>query len=178
MYPAPTRCPICGGTLHVEKLACPDCHTALEGKFSLQETTAIPPESWDQTLQQLAQLPPEYLDLILQQLPQFTPAQWDFLQRISRLKPEQWRFIEIFLRAEGRLNRVQEEINLSYPTVRNRLNEVVRDLGYEITEGEPEKPFPPSEKNPGNSSTLTVLERLSEGSLDIEDALRQLKSGS
>ena len=47
------------------------------------------------------------------------------------LAPEQLDFIETFVRCEGKLTRVQEEMALSYPTVRNRLQEVIRALGYE-----------------------------------------------
>jgi hypothetical protein len=40
-------------------------------------------------------------------------------------------FLLTFVRCEGRLNRMEEEMKLSYPTLRNRLNEIVRALGYE-----------------------------------------------
>jgi hypothetical protein len=35
MYPLLTTCPVCGGPLHVTRLACDDCHTSLEGEFTL-----------------------------------------------------------------------------------------------------------------------------------------------
>lgn len=35
MYPVPTTCPVCSGTLQVERLRCETCATALEGHFSL-----------------------------------------------------------------------------------------------------------------------------------------------
>jgi len=41
--------------------------------------------------------------------------------RLFQLTPEQLHFVEIFLRCEGKINRVQEEVGLSYPTVRSRL---------------------------------------------------------
>ena len=40
--------------------------------------------------------------------------------RFCRLTPEHLGFIEIFLRCEGNLSRVEKELNLSYPTVRNK----------------------------------------------------------
>src|SRR4030042_464494 len=62
-----------------------------------------------------------------------TSIQGAFLpQRLSRLTSEQWEFVELFLRSEGKLNRVQEELRLSYPTVKNRLHEVMRAMGYEV----------------------------------------------
>ncbi len=42
------------------------------------------------------------------------------------LTPEQMDFIETFVRCEGKLTRLQDEMALSYPTVRNRLQEVIR----------------------------------------------------
>src|SRR5512136_458631 len=47
------------------------------------------------------------------------------------LTSEQLDFIETFVRCEGKLTRMQDEMALSYPTVRNRLLEVIRALGYE-----------------------------------------------
>ncbi len=87
------------------------------------------------------------------------------LQRLARLSPEQWAFVEIFIRNEGKLNRVQEELDLSYPTVRNRLNEVIRALGYEVgkqDEGESE-------------ARQEVLDELARGAIALDEALRRLR---
>jgi hypothetical protein len=49
----------------------------------------------------------------------------------AQLTPEQIQFVLTFVRCEGRFNRMEDELNLSYPTIRNRLYEVIRALGYE-----------------------------------------------
>jgi hypothetical protein len=49
----------------------------------------------------------------------------------SELNDDQLNFVLTFVRCEGRFNRMEEELNLSYPTLRNRLYEVIRALGYE-----------------------------------------------
>lgn len=49
----------------------------------------------------------------------------------SDLSEEQINFVLTFVRCEGRFNRMEEELNLSYPTLRNRLYDVIRALGYE-----------------------------------------------
>jgi hypothetical protein len=49
----------------------------------------------------------------------------------SDLTEEQINFVLTFVRCEGRFNRMEEELNLSYPTLRNRLYDVIRALGYE-----------------------------------------------
>ena len=35
MYPLLTTCPVCGGPLHAVRLSCDDCHSSLEGEFTL-----------------------------------------------------------------------------------------------------------------------------------------------
>jgi hypothetical protein len=47
------------------------------------------------------------------------------------LTDEQINFVLTFVRCEGRFNRMEEELNLSYPTLRNRLYDVIRALGFE-----------------------------------------------
>lgn len=49
----------------------------------------------------------------------------------SALSPEQLNFVLTFVRCEGKLNRMEDELKMSYPTLRNRLVEVIRALGFE-----------------------------------------------
>ena len=49
----------------------------------------------------------------------------------AHLTDEQINFILTFIRCEGRFNRMEDELNLSYPTLRNRLFDVIRALGFE-----------------------------------------------
>jgi Uncharacterized protein conserved in bacteria len=49
----------------------------------------------------------------------------------SKLTPEQIQFLLNFIHCEGRFTRLEKELNLSYPTLRNRLNEIIRVLGFE-----------------------------------------------
>lgn len=86
------------------------------------------------------------------------------LWRLATLTPEQADFVELFLRCEGKLNRVQEELNLSYPTVRSRLEEVIRALGYEIKE----------EREAAEDRRQKVLQRLARREITAEEALRML----
>ena len=55
----------------------------------------------------------------------------------SQLSPEQVTFVLTFVRCEGRLNRMEDELNISYPTIRNRLYEIIRALGFEPGKEEP-----------------------------------------
>ncbi|MCU0501198.1 MAG: DUF2089 domain-containing protein, partial [Anaerolineae bacterium] len=52
--------------------------------------------------------------------------------RLEQLTPEQRAFVELFVRCDGKLNWVSQELKLSYPSVRSRLDEVIRAMGYEV----------------------------------------------
>jgi hypothetical protein len=90
------------------------------------------------------------------------------LGRFYELSPEQLNFVETFVRCQGKLNRVQDELSLSYPTVRNRLHEVIRALGYEVDVEEEERPISPEIRQ-------EVLAALSAGQLTVEEAARRLR---
>ena len=90
--------------------------------------------------------------------------------RFLRLTPEQLQFVEVFVRCEGKLNRMEEEIKMSYPTLRSRLLEVIRALGYEP--GREEAPVKISEEE-----RKRVLEELEQGRISMEDAMRILQGG-
>lgn len=87
------------------------------------------------------------------------------LGRIFRLTPEQRHFVEIFVRCEGKLNRVQEELDLSYPTVRSRLEEVIGAMGYDV--GEPTAA--------GSERRQEILQRLARQEITSEEALQLLE---
>jgi hypothetical protein len=82
------------------------------------------------------------------------------------LTPEQLDFIETFVRCEGKMNRMEDELALSYPTLRNRLQEVILALGYEPDKEEIADI--PDEKR------RSVLEDLDTGKISAEDAMRLL----
>jgi hypothetical protein len=90
------------------------------------------------------------------------------LGRFYRLSPEQQLFVENFVRCEGRLNRMQEEMGLSYPTVRARLTEVIRALGYEVKDEE-QQPMPTAQRQ-------AVLADLASGKINPEEALKLLQT--
>lgn len=86
---------------------------------------------------------------------------------IAHLTAEHLDFIVTFVRCEGKINRMEQELSLSYPTIRNRLHEVIRALGYEP--GKEETVEVSAEKR--NS----VLEDLEAGKISAEDAMRILR---
>ncbi len=85
--------------------------------------------------------------------------------RLNQLTPDQIAFVEIFLKNEGKINRVGEELGVSYPTVRSRLREVIGALGYQI-EDEPAV---------SDEERRHLLDELAKGSLSSEEVLKRLK---
>src|SRR5215210_4096126 len=53
------------------------------------------------------------------------------LNKFDRLSREQLRFVDVFVKNRGVIRDVEKELEISYPTVRNRLDEVIRALGYD-----------------------------------------------
>jgi hypothetical protein len=89
------------------------------------------------------------------------------LGRLFDLTPEQRHFVEVFIRCEGKISRVQEELDLSYPTVRSRLEEIIQALGYEVDR----KPEVTGERR------QEILERLARQEISSDEALRLMKEG-
>lgn len=87
--------------------------------------------------------------------------------QFSNLNPDQLEFVFTFVRCEGKINRMEQELNLSYPTIRNRLHEVIRALGYEP--GKDESAEVDAEKR---SSAIADLEA---GKITADQAMRILR---
>jgi len=86
----------------------------------------------------------------------------------SQLAPEQVQFILTFVRCEGRLNRMEEELKLSYPTIRNRLYDIIRALGFE----------PGKEETPARLTVedrKRILDDLEQGKINFEQAHKLVK---
>lgn len=88
------------------------------------------------------------------------------LGRFYQLTPHQLAFVETFIRCEGKLTRVQDELGMSYPTARARLTDVIRALGYEVRE-ETELISVEERKE--------ILEKLAAGTITSEAAVELLK---
>ncbi len=87
---------------------------------------------------------------------------------IEHLTPEHLDFIVTFVRCEGKINRIeQEKVWGSYPTIRNKLHEVIRALGYEPGKDEVVEITP--------ERRTTVLEDLESGKISADEAMRILR---
>jgi hypothetical protein len=64
---------------------------------------------------------------------------------------------------------MEAELGLSYPTIRNRLHEVIRALGYEPGEDD--------QSMLSDQERRRILEELEQGEISYEDAMRMLEEG-
>ncbi len=84
------------------------------------------------------------------------------------LTADQMEFVKTFIRCEGRINRIEQEQRWgSYPTIRNRLREIIRAMGYEP--GKEDLVELPDERR------RSVLEDLDTGRISAQDAMRRLR---
>ena len=111
----PSRCPSCGATLMVIKLACPACATEVQGRYQLCSA--------------------------------------------CRLEGDHRQLLDLFLKARGNLRDVQREIGVSYPTARQRIDEMFREL----------------ERPPARPDPMAILKKVRAGELTVDEAERSLR---
>ncbi len=98
--------------------------------------------------------------------------------RFGRLTREQTTLLESFLRSRGNLRDMERELGISYPTVRARVEALVRALGFgprDEADAEPAAAVPEPDDVP--VARREILERLSRRELSAEaaaDAIRAL----
>ncbi|MCK4740874.1 MAG: DUF2089 domain-containing protein [Anaerolineales bacterium] len=86
--------------------------------------------------------------------------------RFGRLSSEQMDFLEVFVRCEGKLSRMEPELGMSYPTLRARLTEIIQSLGF---------PVGPETKLISDEERHKILDDLASGNLNSEEAMRLLE---
>ncbi|HKG19249.1 MAG TPA: DUF2089 domain-containing protein [Candidatus Limnocylindrales bacterium] len=98
--------------------------------------------------------------------------------RFGRLTREQLVLLESFLRSRGNLRDMERELGISYPTVRGRVEALVRALGFGPRDGAEDPDDEPTAANPDIAAARqAILERLSKGEIGAEEAaigIRQL----
>jgi hypothetical protein len=105
--------------------------------------------------------------------------------RFGRLDREQMALLESFLRSRGNLKEMERELGISYPTVRGRVDALVRALGFgEETAAEEfgsdfDEGFDEGEPAADAKAGLDrreILERLARKEISAEDAAEALRA--
>lgn len=101
--------------------------------------------------------------------------------RFGRLSREQLALLESFLRSRGNLKDLERELGISYPTVRGRVEALVRALG--LSDGDApvtDEPIPADAPNPTADDAAderrAILDRLSRREISAEDAAESLRA--
>jgi len=137
MKKLPAECPFCSGDLVVRDYYCRGCDTTFRGQFSPGAVS------------------------------EFEEAKLPVLRRFALLSPEQLELLEAFVLCEGKLNRLQEEVGLSYPTLRSRMNEILLVMGVS----------PQEEEKAQRLERRQVLDDLATGKLGADEAALLLREG-
>jgi hypothetical protein len=78
------------------------------------------------------------------------------------LSEEELNFVRVFLKSRGNIKEVEKELEISYPTVKNRLNLVLLSLGYETKE------------TPEADDRMEILKKLENNEMTYREALELL----
>jgi hypothetical protein len=114
-----------------------------------------------------------------------TTLEGDFtVGRFARLSREQFALLESFLRSRGNLKEMERELGISYPTVRARVDALLRALGLGDDESAVDEldvaAETPTETAGGAvdaaAARRTVLERLARREIDPATAAAELRA--
>ncbi len=104
--------------------------------------------------------------------------------RFGRLSREQLALLESFLRSRGNLKDLERELGISYPTVRGRVESLLRALG--LADGDAPAPTDEDEPTAADAPNPTVdkaaderrsiLERLARREISADDAAEALRA--
>jgi hypothetical protein len=86
------------------------------------------------------------------------------LSKFEMLSSEHLNFVEIFLKNRGNIKDVEREMGISYPTVRAKLNEVLKALGYTV-----------EEESYKQEDVTQIIDELDKGNINIDEAIKKIK---
>ena len=106
--------------------------------------------------------------------------------RFGRLDREQMRLLESFLRSRGNLKEMERELGISYPTVRGRVEGLVRaldladgngdDADAVLTDDEPDAAAEAIDDEDSATRRREILERLARKEIGAEEAATALRA--
>ena len=102
----------------------------------------------------------ECLDTGVEITGRFRPNEFSFLEG------KELEFMRLFLKTRGNLKEIARIMEISYPTVRLRFENLLKELGYEAYEAIEDV----------KTERLNVLEQLQKGEINAAEATKRLKS--
>jgi hypothetical protein len=89
------------------------------------------------------------------------------LSKLCRLSKEQLTFVLLFLKNQGNIKAIEKDMNISYPTVKKILNDVLVNLGYDVGDEEVGKTAVQRQE---------ILDKLANKELSFDEANQMLKN--
>ena len=86
-----------------------------------------------------------------------------FLRLTNSLAAEQKAFIDVFIKCRGNIKEVEKELGISYPTVKNRLEDAAAALGHKL-----------DVQAADNGKRKEVLDKLNNGEISVDEAISLL----
>lgn len=108
-----------------------------------------------------------------------TTLEGDFsVGRFGRVNREQLTLLESFLRSRGNLREMERELGISYPTVRGRVEALVRALGFgpRVEADDAEEATATIDPATAARSRAEVLEALARHEISAEDAATAIRA--
>lgn len=100
--------------------------------------------------------------------------------RFCQLSDEMRDFVETFIRSRGNIKEVERALGVSYPTVRGRLDAVIKELGYSVDGEEPEssedgEAAEASDDDDPGGRRREILEAVKRGEISAQEAAARLR---
>ena len=92
-----------------------------------------------------------------------------------RLPEDDLNFVKIFIKCRGNIKDVEKEMGTSYPTVRGKLDAVIRGLGYEIPTAVPAAEIV-QDRDRKETARNDILSQLSKGEITAKEATEKIKN--
>jgi hypothetical protein len=106
-----------------------------------------------------------------------TTLEGDFsVGRFGRLNREQLVLLESFLRSRGNLREMERELGISYPTVRSRVEALVRALGFGPRAETDDPDEPATEPGPDGRSREEILQALARHEMSADEAAAAIRA--
>jgi hypothetical protein len=78
---------------------------------------------------------------------------------INKLSKEQLTFVKIFLLCQGNIKEVEKKLNISYPTVKNRLAEIIDVI---------------NDNDDSSDNVISILEEIENGLVGVDEAIDKI----
>jgi hypothetical protein len=96
--------------------------------------------------------------------------------RFGRLTREQLVLLESFLRSRGNLRDMERELGISYPTVRSRVEALIRALGFGPRDGDEAADDQPTDAAGTAAERQKILERLARHEINADEAATAIRA--